>query len=239
MEQPAVLALGVVLVFILILGFALLASRNSNQQKTNRALELGFEPLEAPPDSLVSRVENLHRRRESQKLKITRVYRQRDLNHQMYLFDLEDTQSDDSSIGSEILGVISRDLALPHFTLISFPEINNNGFLGQMMDSLLNRFFDWAGKFQKLERVEFPTYPDFDQRFVIYARDKYSVQNLFSGQAGSFLLTCPISLALTGSGDFLTAEANSALNQQKQTGKNELKSLYRFTLDLIQVLENR
>lgn len=239
MEPSALLALGVILLFLLVLGFALLAARNSNQKKTSRARELGFEPLQDPPDSLMSRVENLHRRRESQSLKISQVYRQRDLNRQIYLFDLEDTQSDDSSLGSEILGVISRDLALPHFTLVSLPEIKNDGFLGQMMDSLLDHFFDWAGKFQKLERVEFPADPNFDQRFVVYARDKFTVQNLFTGQAGSFLLNCPILLSLTGSGDFLTAEASSALNQQQQPGNNELKSLYRFTLDLIQVLENR
>jgi hypothetical protein len=239
MEQPAVLALGVILLFMLFLGFALLAARNSNQQKSSRALDLGFEKLEAPPDSLLSRVETLHRRRESQKLMISQVYRQRDLNRQIYLFDLEDTQSDDSSLGSEILGVISRDLALPHFTLISLPEMKNDGFLGQMMDSLLDRFFDWAGKFQKLERVEFPAYPDFDQRFVVFARDKYSVQNLFSGRTGSFLLSSPLSLSLTGSGDFLTAEASSALDQQEQSDRNHLRTLYRFTMDLIQVLENR
>lgn len=239
MIQPAVLALGVILLFTLIIGLVLLAARNSNQQKSSRALELGFEALDAPPDALISRVENLHRRRESQILKISQVYRQRDLNRQIYLFDLADTRGDDSSLGTEIIGIISRDLALPHFTLISLPEMNNDGFLGQMMDSLLDRFFDWAGKFQKLERVEFPTYPDFDQRFVVYARDKYSAQNLFSGRTGSFLQTCPISLSVTGSGDFLTVEASSALDQQKQNQKNELRTLYQFTLDFVQVLENR
>ena len=155
----------------------------------------------------------------------------------MYLFDLLDTTSEDSWRGTDVFGVISRNLALPRFSLITMPSTNREGMLGNLMGKILDKVFTWAANFQRLSRVEFPDQPEFDDRFVVFGRAEYAVRTLFSGSVASGLYNNKLPLQLAGSGDFLTVETAHTTPPKDQN--QDLRDLYQICLDLVRLFEER
>lgn len=226
-----------ILLFVIILLFAIRYSGKSRGEKTIQAQILGFEPLVEPPPQLMSRLEKLYHNEGKQTLELRNLYHRREFDRDLYLFDLVNTHNEDASMGREVFGVISRQLALPRFSLASLPPLDTQRMLGNLMDKMLDKLFDWAGKHQGFIRVEFPDQPEFDERFVVFGRDDYAIRNLLSGVNTSTLSRSKTPLQLAGSGDFLTIDYSytNSLNNQN----SDLRTQYQQFMDLVQTFEEK
>ncbi|MCJ7716978.1 MAG: hypothetical protein MUO54_10735, partial [Anaerolineales bacterium] len=170
-------ALLVILVFAALLLMAIRTSRKIREQKTAQASSLGFEALGTVPDDLMSRVNNLFRNQHAQSFSITELYHQHDFERELYVFDLDSTHQQDTEMGSEIFGVISRQLALPRFSLTSLPALNTDSILGNLMDIALDKVLDIAEKYQGLKRIDLPEQYGGENQFVVFGQDEYAVRN--------------------------------------------------------------
>jgi len=238
MAQPEFLALAVLLLFAGIMFLAITGTKKDREKKQARALQLGLDPLEHAPDELLSRLEALHRTRKKQTLEARQVYQEQGFDRQLYLFDLIDTHEEDSVLAREMFGVISHRLALPHFSMITLLPIDTDRLLGGLMERLMDRFFDWAGKFQQLQRITFPTSPEFEEHFVVFGRDPQALRKLFSGSAAAYLMGLNLPLMLAGSGDFLTVTIGYPQQDAAKGHLDQLRELYRETNQLVRLLES-
>jgi hypothetical protein len=225
-----------ILIFAGILFLMIRASRKSLEEKTRRAKKLGFEPLAETPPDLLYRVEDLFKSREKQTLEIRDVFQRRELDRTLYIFDLVDTSGDDDSwLGSEMIGIISQDLALPRFSLTTIPSFERDRGLGKLMDGLLDKVLNFAAKHQNMVRIEFPEKPGFDGRFVVFGRDQGAVRDLVSRASWDFIALEETSLQFNGSGDFLAVDHSfSGASQDKE---KKLTELYQIMVDLARRLE--
>ncbi len=239
MAQPELLAILVILVFAGIAVLMIRASKKSQEEKRSRAIKLGFEPLEEVPTGLLSRLEQLQQRSENQVLEVRNLSHQQGLDRDLYLLDLVDTDDEDTWLATDMIAVISPQLALPRFTLTSLPPINTDRMLGNLMDKMLDKFFDWAAKYQRLTRVSFPGNPAFDNKYIVYGRDPQALQRLFSGFRASYLVSLKLPIMMAGSGDFLTLEAGFPERNTQQTKQGSLKRLYQETGELIRLFEQQ
>ena len=231
------LIIGIILIFILFVLFAIQATKRTREEKNLRARQLGFEPVVEIPQDLQSRIEDLYQNEKDRTLEIRNLHHRREWEQDLYLFDILDTSDEDSWMGRDVIGVISRNLALPRFSLITIPEFGKDGVLGNLMEKILDKVFKWAANFQRLSRVEFPDQPGFDDRFVVYGRDEHDVRTLFSGSTASGLSNNRLPLKLAGSGDFLIVETAHTTPPKDQY--QDLRDLYQACLDLVRLFEER
>jgi hypothetical protein len=228
-------ALLVILVFTALLLLAIRTSRNSREQKTTQASALGFEALSVVPDELVSRVNDLFRNQQTQSLSITEPYHQHDFERDLYIFDLDNTTGQDTEMGSEIFGVISRQLALPHFSLTSLPPFNTDNMLGNLMDMVLDKVLDVAEKYQGLKRIEFPDQPGYENQFVVFGQDEFAVLNMLDRVNLSALARSKNYLHLAGSGDFLTVDFS--IPSTPRDPNRDFRAQYQEFLSLVRIFE--
>jgi hypothetical protein len=221
---PALLALLVILVFVSIVVLMIKASRKIVAEKTHLALSLGFEQPPELPLQLATRVEELYRRKDGQAVYIDGVYHKSELNQELFIFDVRGSAGNDSEMGSEVFGVISRELALPRFSLITMPGFSREGLLGGLMDKLLDKVLELAEKYQGLSRIEFPDRPDFDEQVIVFGRDEYAVRELLRGVHLGTLAAGQSPFHIAGSGDFLTVDFS--LPSSSSSSENDLISHY-------------
>ncbi len=231
------LAILAILLFVIFLLFAILASRKSQEEKISQTQALGFEPLVEPPPELMTHLEELYHNEGNQTLKLRNLYQRREFDRDLYLFDLVNTHNENTSMGTGVFGVISRQLALPRFSLASLPPLDTQRILGNLMDKILDKFFDWAGKHQGLIRVEFPDQPDFDEKFVVFDRDEYALRDLFSGTNARALPGSKLPFQLAGADDFLTIDYSYTSSHDNQD--SDLRTQYQQFLDLVRTFEER
>jgi hypothetical protein len=235
MDSSAWLAILVIMVFAGIVALMIRTAKKTREEKADRAQTLGFTPLEDLPPVLIGRLEDLYRGRKNLSLEVRNLFHRREFDRDLYLFDLEDTNDDDTSLGMDMLGVISRNLALPQFSLISVPPLDRSKPLGGLMEKMLDKVLYLAGKYQGLTRVDFPEQPGFEERFVVFGRDPYAVQNLLSGSIASFLQSQQLPLQVAGIGDFLTVEFGYSTSPSGQ--EKDLRQLYQIFQDLVGIFE--
>lgn len=231
------LAIGAILIFVLFVLFAIRSTKKNREEKIIRARQLGFEPVAEVPQDLQRRIEDLYGNKRNRTLEIRNLHQRREWEQDLYLFDLLDTADEDTRMGTDVFGVISRNLALPRFSLITMPSIGGEGMLGNLMDKILDKVFAWAANFQGLSRVEFPDQPGFDDRFVVFGRDEYAVKTLLSESVASGLYNNKLPLQLAGLGDFLTLETAHTTPSKDQD--QDLRDLYQACLDLVRLFEER
>lgn len=229
------IALLVILVFAALLLLAIRTSRNSREQKTAQASALGFEALSEVPDELMSRVNNLFRNQQTQGLSITESYHQHDFERNLYIFDVDNTNHQDSEMGSEIFGVISRQLTLPHFSLTSLPPFNTDNMLGNLMEMVLDKVLDVAEKYQGLKRIELPDLSRVDNQLVVFGQDEFAVLNMLDRVNLSALSRSKNYLHLAGSGDFLTVDFS--IPSTPQDPNRDFQAQYQEFLSLVRMFE--
>jgi len=221
---PQLLALGVVLLFGLALYFAIRTSRRQRIDQENQLHQLGFSALESPPAELERRVEELHQTKGEREIKLERVFHRRELDQDLYLFDVIDTRGDSSEVGSEVFGLISRNLALPRFSLVTLPNFDSSSLIGGLMDKLLDKVMAYAEGYLQLERIEFPDRPELDDQIILFGRDPYAVREMLD-KAGLYSLTnTSHSMQISGSGNFITVDF-SVPSSPDQSGQ-DLASRY-------------
>jgi hypothetical protein len=215
---PELLAVGVILIFGGMVFLMIRASRKELQKKNRQTQQLGFTALEEAPSNLEYRVEELFKLYEKQQLEVRELYHRRELDSDVYLFDLVNTQGDDSEVGSEIFGMISPQLALPRFSLITIPEFDREGMVGSLMYSLLEKVMAVAEKRQGLQRIHLRDQPQMDKEFVIFGRDEFTLQKLISRLDLRSFQMGSLPLQIAGSGDFLTVDFTLSSSFAKSEG---------------------
>jgi len=204
--QSELLALLVILVFAALLRLAIRASRKQAAEKTHQALTLGYEEVTSRPSQLIRRAESLYKRAEYQSIQIDQVFSKRDGNQEFFIFDISDTNKDDGDLGSEVFGVISSQLALPHFSLTTLPGFDSGSLIGGLMESLLNKVLSVAEKYHGLKRIELPDRLDFDQQVIVFGKDQAAVSDLLEGVDLRSITRIATPVHITGVDDFLTVD---------------------------------
>lgn len=203
---PETLALGVIFIFGILLFLMIRASRRHRIDQENQLHHLGFSALESPPPELERRVEELHQTKGKREVKLERVFHRRELDQDLYLFDIIDTRGDSSEVGSEVFGLISRSLALPRFSLVTLPDFDSNRLVGGLMDKLLDKVMDYAEGYLQLERIEFPDRPDLDDQIILFGRNPYAVREMLDKAGLYSLANTSQSMQIAGSGNFITVD---------------------------------
>lgn len=218
------LALGLVLIFGLILFFAIRTSRRQQLEQENQLQGLGFTALESPPPELERRVEEIYQTKGEREIQLWRVYHRRELNQDLYVFDAADTSGDSSELGSEIFGMISNQLALPRFSLVTLPDFDRNSLIGGLMDKLLDKVMSFAEGYLQLERIEFPDRPELDDEIILFGRDSIAVREMIDRVGIYALRSTKQSLQIAGSGDFITVDFSTPSSPDQPT--QDLASRY-------------
>lgn len=202
---PELLALGVILIFGMLLFFAIRTSRRQQLEQDHQLQGLGFSALDSPPPELERRVREIYQTKEGQEIQLWRVYYRRELDQDLYLFDA-DTSGESSEQGSGVFGLISSRLALPRFSLVTMPDFDRDSLIGGLMDKLLDKVMSFAEGYLQLERIEFPDRPELDDQLILFGRDSYAVREMID-RVGIYSLTSnKQSLQIAGSGDFITVD---------------------------------
>jgi hypothetical protein len=207
MSFPAeLLAVGVILLFGLILFLVIRTSRRQQLAFDHQLQQLGFQALETPPPELERRVAELYQTRAEREIELWRVYHRRELDQDLYVFDAVDISGDSSDVGSAVFGMISRNLALPRFSMVTMPDFDRDSLIGGLMDKILDKVLDYAEGYLQLERIEFPDRPELDDQIMLFGRNPAAVREILD-RVGLYSLTREkMSLQIAGSGDFITVD---------------------------------
>ena len=204
--QPQLVALLVILIFAALLLLAIRASRRQAVKKKHLALTLGYEEVTSRPSQLISRAESLYKRAEYQSIQIDQVYSKRDGDQEFFIFDISDTNNNDGDLGSEVFGVISNQLTLPHFSLTTLPGFDSSSLIGGLMEGLLNKVLSVAKKYHGLKRIELPDRPNFDQQVIVFGKDQEAVSDLLAGVDLRSITRIATPVHITGVDDLLTID---------------------------------
>lgn len=102
--------------------------------------------------------------------------------------------------------MISSQLALPNFSLITIPDFDRDSLIGGLMDKMLDKVMVFAQKRLGLQLVEFPDRPEYQDRFAVFGRDPHAVRDFLRDNRLVSLRNDPLPLQIAGSGDFLTVD---------------------------------
>ena len=234
--SPAVLAILVILVFAAMVLGAVRQTRKSREDLTRRALHLGFEVPVGVPTELIQRVEEIYRSKGNPTLEVRNVYRRDELDRTLYIFDVIGTDDEDTTLGTEVMGVISSRLALPRFSLTTIPSFSREAGVGAFLDKMMDKVMDLAARSQDLSRLEFPEKPGFDQSCILFGRDEAALRRLIDRVSWDDLTRGKKFWSFQGSGDFLTVDYGLTLTADDK--EKHLDELYRVTTELARRLEN-
>jgi hypothetical protein len=153
MSFPAeLLALGVIALFGVILFLVIRTSKRQQSEFDAQLQQLGFNLLESPPPELERRVAELYQTRAEREIELWRVYHRRELDQDLYVFDAVDMSGDSSEVGSAVFSMVSRNLALPQFSMVTMPGFDRDSLLGGLMDKILDKVMNYAEGYLQLER---------------------------------------------------------------------------------------
>ena len=215
--QPELLALLIILVFAALFLQVFITGRRKLTEKKHLALTLGYDLVTTRPSNLIDRAESLYERTENQSIQIDQVYSKQDGDQEFYIFDVGDSNKEDGELGSNVFGLLSGKLALPHFSLTTLPGFTNDTLLGGIMESLLNKVLSLAEKYRGLRRIELPDRPDFDEQVILFGKDEQAVRDLMEKVDLRAITRIETPVHISGMDDFLTVDFTDMgpLNEQK------------------------
>jgi len=172
-------ALLVILLFILAFHWTMSRQKEQSRRMLNRALELGFEPVDEGGNTLIERLVELHKKYGHQEIEVRNLYRRRGPDYQLYLFDLFAIRSDGPTlIQSGALAVLSPLLHLLRFSI--GPKLETSSFMG-FVGKLFYRLFRVILS-TKRSLIRFETYPEFEKRYYVAGEDEEAVRKFLSDQ---------------------------------------------------------
>jgi hypothetical protein len=204
--------------------------------KKQQAKSLGFEWVQNPPPHLVNRAEELFQKRERQNIYIENIFSRQELDRELFIFDVGDSQGEDTQLGVEVFGIITRELALPRFSLTTLPGFSGDSLLGGLMERLMDKILNYAEKYLGMSRIEFPGQPEIDEQLVVFGRDEYAVRDLMRGIHLSTLMESKIPIHIEGNGDFLTVDFTYDSTSHPQN--KDLQARYRQFIEIIRSFMN-
>lgn len=167
-----ILVLGFLLLFALVIVWMISSDRKRRSRKVEQAQSLGFQPVEKPDPALTNQILALHIHRAGQQREIRNLFFRRTTEGDVYLFDLWDPSGDSSTqIANSAVAVLSPNLRLPRFALISRLEETGSGVAG-----LLSRAANWAIRQlgANMWMIAFADDPDFSSHFFVAVPDETS-----------------------------------------------------------------
>jgi hypothetical protein len=194
----ALVLIGFLLFFGGMLYFAIRSSLKDMEQKKQIAQSLGFSPVEADP-ALTGKIAELYRRPGAHtNYEMRNISRRVIPDGEMFLFDLVDTSGeDDTWTEHQAVGVVSRYLKMPPFTL--FPKVEQKYALG----GLANKVMEWGMSFVG-SQVDFPEYPEFESRYIVSSNESSDwVREFFDPNLAGYFSRTQM-LTLHASGDVFT-----------------------------------
>lgn len=203
---PELLALFIILAFAALLYIAIRTSRAQLALKNNQAENLGFRPVTSEPRELIRHVEELFRRRPDQAIFVDQIFSKESWDEKEYLFDVSDAHDDDSDIGSEVFGLISTRLDLPHFKMVILPDVFRASGFGRLMEKMLDKVLSSAEVKQGLVEVEFPERQDFERKVVVFGKDPDRVRELLASFQPPSLIGGQTPVYIAGLDDFLAVD---------------------------------
>jgi hypothetical protein len=209
---PSLLALGILFIFGMIVVLMIRTSRREKLEQENQLHQLGFTPLQTAPIELERRLGDLYDPSGEREIRVWQVYHRRELEQDLYLFDVGDTRGETSEIGTGIFGLISPQLALPRFSLITLPDFNRDSLIGSLMDKLLAKVMSFAEDRLQLQQIEFPDRPNRTEQLIAFGQDPEAVRQTLdrAGLTRNQIAGPPLQIA--GIGDLLTVDFSSDSN---------------------------
>jgi hypothetical protein len=227
---PELLALGIIFIFGMIVFLMIRTSRREKMEGDYQLQQLGFSPLETAPLELERRLGDLYDPTGEREIRVWKVYHRRGFEGDLYLFDVGDTHGETSEIGTEIFCLISPQLALPRFSLITLPDFNRDSLIGGLMDKLLNKVMSFAEDRLQLQRIELPDRPSQAERLIVYGQDPAAVSRTLDRAGITRTRTEGLPMQIAGSGDLLTIDFSSDSNFN-QPGQ-DLASRYQTFIEI-------
>lgn len=236
---PQILFAGVVLlIFISAFLISVSKARRTVEEKHHIASALGFRPIEKAPPQLGASIQRLHPQIPPHQLSIENVYHQRDFDGDYYLFDLDDTSEDGASWqNKDVIGIISPQLALPRFYLITLLPLNQEKWVGKIMDQILDKVFQWAATHQGLTRVIYPHKYGFDDRYALFVENEITAGNFFTEYRLSSLTGYNTPFQVVAAGNCMAVSRSYPISSE--TKEAELKILYRRSRDLFHLFREK
>lgn len=238
MTPHILFAVAVALIFLSAILISVSKARKTTEGKQHTASVLGFRALEEAPPQLVAGIQRLHPQIPSQQLSIDNVFHQRDFDGDYYLFDLDDTSEDeDTWQNTDVIGVISPQLALPRFYLIALPPVNQERWVGKLVDRILDKVFDWAAVYQGLTRVTYPHKYGFDDQYALFVENEITAEDFFTEHRLSSLTGYKTLFQVIAAGNCMTV--SRSFPPSTQAKESELKTLYRRARDLFHLFREK
>ena len=136
------LILALVLMFVAIIGgivyWIVVSQKRQRAEKQELTLDLGFSPVEDPGGAIASEIVRLHGHGFHQSLRVRNLVKRQKAECDVYLFDLEDTQSERTDpIAENCVAIASSRLGLPRFSV--FPRVPGSGRLAGAANRLWRR----------------------------------------------------------------------------------------------------
>lgn len=236
MNYLALIISGLVIALFLALFLAAARSRREKMaRQEKRVSALGFRPLEKAPPELTDKLSGLRLSDQRRQFQLDHVYHRADFDQDFYLVDVVDSSDEqDMWLGPETLVVVSPHLALPRFTLISLPEMEDQGIMVDLAEKMLESAFSWMAGSLGVERIDFPSSPDFETRYVVFGSSQAAVRSLFTPSLIDYLMGVTLPLTLEGEGDLFAAGLSYTSSRKR---KPMLNDLYREVIDLARVLK--
>lgn len=170
------IAVGFIVLFAILVGLAVVATRKQASARRQRMLDIGFAPVEPPDPELVERVTVLRRRRSPKGTRVTNVFRKEGDGYRLYVLDAVSVGSDEDSTSQENVVLISPHLRLPAFALV--PKLEIGGFVAAAANQLLARLLSRA-----MPAVEVPTHPEFTRRYSLFGDSPEEVRSALTDEA--------------------------------------------------------
>jgi len=164
MNPDLLLVFGGLLLFGLLISYAVQYSKNKEEQRGQIIQSLGFTPLEVSA-TLTERINNFYNWDESKpKVALNNISRKMLPDGEMYLFDMEDSDTEKQNIA-----FLSPELALSQFWI--FPRIE----IGNTTGKLMNKALVWV--ISKIKTpIDFSEVPEFQKHYIVCSSDPDSTR---------------------------------------------------------------
>ena len=155
MNTHLLIAFGLLLLFGLLISYAVQYSKKKEEQRQQTVRSMGFTAIETSA-TLTDRINQFYSwDKSSSQTTLSNVFHKTLPDGEMYLFGLNDSDTEQQTIA-----ILSPDLSLPKFMI--FPRIEMDNAAGK----LVNKALIWA--ISRVETpLEFPEVPEFQERYMV------------------------------------------------------------------------
>lgn len=183
------MVLGVLLVVLVIAGLVILSVIRSKQKEEEKQAFLkmiGFRGFPQVPEAVLSRLEGLFQGRDRREIQIQAVF-QRDIPQgTLYFLDVLDAGEEEDWLGSEVILVVSPELALPQAFVTGRFALEER--FPDWMSGLAEKAIDWTASKGGFSRLDLAVHPHLDRKLLVMGRDIQALETFFTPRILSQLI---------------------------------------------------